>query len=57
MVRRIKVGGIENEQNGLTKIVLFTESKAEQNCVDTGRRDVQSIEKTMLNQDVPTEKC
>ena len=57
MVRRIKVGGIENEQNGLTKIVLFTESKAEQNCVDTGRRDVQSLEKTMLNQDVPTEKC
>ena len=47
----------DSQQNGLTKVVLFTESSAEQNCVDTGRRDVQSIEKTMLNQDVPTEKC
>ena len=41
----------------MTKIVLFTESNAEQNCVDTGRRDVQKIEKTMLNQDVHTENC
>ena len=50
---------LENQQNGLTKIVLFTESNAERNCVDTGRRDVQRIEKTMLNQDVHmhTENC
>ena len=57
MVRRITWAKLENQKNGLTKIVLFTESNAEQNCVDIGRCDVQRTEKTMLNQEVHTENC
>ena len=56
MVRRIKVGGTRKSAEWFDQD-LFTESKAERNCVDTGRRDVQRIEKTMLNQDVHTGNC
>ena len=53
MVRRIKVGGTRKSAEWFDQDCFIHRKQ----CVGTGRRDEQRIEKIMLNQDAHIENC